>query len=84
MFYIIIAIIIAIILVIVVQQVVSTFKRSTGRHLCTVHTTQYTVNSSGAADPVIAAPFGIVFFPVFSLKNINFVICYDVEFVRPH
>jgi hypothetical protein len=42
------------------------------------------VNSSGSADPVIAAPSGIVFLPVCSLKNMNFVVCYDVEFGRPH
>jgi hypothetical protein len=68
-FYVIIAIIIAIVLVVVVLQMVSPFKRSTGRYLCSVHTAQYIVNSSGAADPVIAAPFG---FSGLLSKNMNF------------
>ena len=68
-FYVIIVIIIAIILVVVVLQMVSTFKRPTGRYLCSVHTAQYIANISGAADPGIAAPFGIMFLPVYSLKT---------------
>jgi len=63
-FYVIISIIIAIVLVVVVPQMVSTLKRPTGRYLCSAHTAQYSVHSSGAADPVIAAPFAIVFLPV--------------------